>query len=48
MLKIVVGTENGRTQVFECFSMLKSCVTSVANAECLGCASTGKTDENVD
>jgi hypothetical protein len=33
MLKIGVGTENGRTQLFECFSKFKSGVTSVADAE---------------
>jgi hypothetical protein len=49
MLKIVVGTENGRTQLSEFLSKFKSGVTSVADAECLGCAPTGKAaDENVD
>lgn len=48
MFKIVVGTENGRTQVFQCFSKFKSGVISVADDECLGCTSIGKTDENVD
>jgi hypothetical protein len=48
MWKTAVGTENGRTQLFECFSKFKSGVTSVADAECVGCASTGTTGENVD
>ena len=34
ILKIVVGTENGRTQRFEHFSKFKSGMTSVADAEC--------------
>jgi len=34
--------------IFECFSMFKSGVTSAGDAECLGCAPTGKTNENVD
>jgi hypothetical protein len=34
--------------IFERFSKFQSGVASAADAECLGCASTGKTDENVD
>jgi hypothetical protein len=49
MLKVAFGEQTmGRTQVFECFSKPKSCVTCVENDECSGCPSASRTDENMD
>ena len=38
----------GKTQFFEWFSKLKSCMTYIEDAKCMGSTVTSKTEENVD